>query len=151
MTYDEPLNIGVLSGVLPEIERGSMHRLTPMVSLAYSGLTDHTLGIEFQRPVLLSTLTDALYPVEMAVLSGRVVGTYLRERLRLVVVVTSFGLDKNYGQLVRAESAYEVQDGLKISLAYVHFRPPSSGELGPLSGMNEHDQLLMVGRWDFQR
>ena len=151
MTYDEPLNIGVLSGVLPDIERDTMHRLTPMLSLAYSGVRDHTLGVEFQRPILLSTLTDALYPVEMAVMSGRVVGTYLRERLRLVLVVTSFGLDENYGQLVRAETAYEVQDGLKISLAYVHFRPPSADELGPLSGMNEHDQLLVVGRWDFQR
>ena len=151
LTYDEPVNVGKLTGTLPDIGRDQMHRLMPMLGVTYSGLSQHTLGVEIQRPLLLTTLTDALYPVEMGVVSGRVVGNYLRERLRVVFVLTAFGLQENFGQLLRSEASYEIRDGFRTSLAYVHYRPPSSDVLGPLSGMGEHDQVLLVARWDFQR
>ena len=150
-TFDEPLNVGAITGTLPEVGQARMHRLTPMLSLAYSGISDHTLGFEVQRPLLLSEVDAALYPVELAVLSGRLVGTYLKERLRVVAVLTSFGLETNYGQLLRVEGTYEFSDGIKGSLTYVHFRPPESDTLGPLSGMQKHDQVLVSCRWDFQR
>ena len=150
-TYDEPVNVGSLTSTVPEVGSDRMHRLTPMLSVGYSGFSDHTLGLEFQRPILLSSVSDALYPVELSVISGRIVGTYLRERLRMVVVLTHFGLGTNYGQLLRAEGTYEVADGIKASLTYVHYGPPSGDTLGPLTGMDEHDQLLLSCRWDFQR
>lgn len=149
--FDEPINVGSINKPVPDIRQGRMDRLIPMFSVAYSGISEHTIGIEAQRPVLVSTLDAPLYPVEMAVVSGRIVGTYLRERLRLVLVATNFGLEKNYGQLVRTEATYELMDAWKASMAYVHYRPPNGTVLGPLSGMGNHDQVLATIRWDFQQ
>ncbi len=150
LSHDEPTNSGALEGTIPEIEQTRVSRLTPMLGLSYNGISQLTLSAEFQKSLLLTTLDDPLYPMELSLLSARIVGAYLKERLRLIAVVSVFGLSPHLGQFYRTEANYEVRDGFRLGLMYVHYNAHSLDTLGPLSGFDSHNQILGQCRWDFQ-
>ncbi len=88
--------------------------------------------------------------MELSLISLRMVGDYLRERLRLIAVASLFGLSPHLGQFYRAEVNYEVRDGFRLGLMYVHYNAQDLDTLSPLSGLDRHNQVLAQCRWDFQ-
>jgi hypothetical protein len=150
LSIDEPTNSGQLDATKPVVEQSRVSRLTPMFGLSFNGVSQLTLSAEFQRPYLLTTLKDPLYPMELSIVALRAVGNYMRERLRLIAVASVFGLSPHLGQFYRAEANYEVRDGFRLGLMYVHYNAQDSETLSPLSGLERHDQVLANCRWDFQ-
>lgn len=150
LSIDEPTNSGQLESTIPDVQQSRVNRLTPMLAASFNGLSQLTLSAEFQKSFLLSTLDDPLYPMELSVVALRIVGDYLRERLRLIAVASLFGLSPHLGQFYRTEVNYEVRDGFRLGLMYVHYNAQDVDTLSPLSGLDRHNQVLAQCRWDFQ-
>lgn len=147
-TWNEPMNTGNLDTA--QIEYARVNRLIQMLGLSYTGISDHTLAIETQRSFGLTSIDDPLFPVELTIINARIVGTYLRERLRVVLAGSLFGIDPHLGQFYRLETNYEARDGFRMGLMYVHYNPSDGEDLSPLSGLNRHEQVIAQVRWDFQ-
>lgn len=150
LSIDEPTNSGNLDAAVPVIAQNRVSGLTPMFGISFNGISQLTLSAEFQKPYLLTTLKDPLYPMELSIIALRAVGNYMRERLRLIVVASVFGVSPQLGQFYRAEANYEVRDGFRLGLMYVHYNVQDSETLSPISGLERHDQVLANCRWDFQ-
>ncbi|MEE2786875.1 MAG: DUF1302 family protein [Myxococcota bacterium] len=147
--FDKPLNTAQSTGTVPQLSIGEGDVLTGMLGLTWSGWTDSTLGVEGAQSVLLNTPGSLLFPVDITTLALRIGRTFLRETLRIDAAGTTLGWRAQYGWLARAEASYELTDGLKIALMYVHFGTGDTDEFGPFVAFDDHDQVLLKLRWDF--
>ena len=115
-----------------------------------TGISDHSIGVEAQRIFGLTEIDDPLFPIDLTIINARFVGNYMRERLRVVLAGSLFGLDPHLGQFYRLETNYEARDGFRMGIMYVHYNPSEGEQLSPLSGLNRHEQVIAQLRWDFQ-
>lgn len=148
LTLNEPVNTGDIDTA--QIDYGRVNRLIQMLGVSYTGISDYTIAVEAQRSFGLTSIDDPLFPIELTIINARIVGTYLRERVRVVLAGSLFGLDPHLGQFYRFETNYEVRDGFRMGIMYVHYNPSTGEQLSPLSGLNRHEQILAQLRWDFQ-
>ncbi len=118
-----------------------------MVGFLYNGITDQVFALELTHGIFLDPPAQVLFPAEIPTLALRWQGSFLRERLKLVVAGLFMGWTLEYGWLARAELHYELQDGLQVSLGYITYQPGS--EFSLLTGLSSHDRLSAGLRWDF--
>ncbi len=127
-------------------------QLNWLAGLTYAGITDGSLGLEYQQALVLDAPDggerELLSPVEDPAFGLRYSHNFLRETLQLIVAGSAFGLGDFRGFFARAEISYELQDALKVGLGYATFQPHGD-EFGPLTGFDTHDRVFTTLRWDF--
>lgn len=144
-----PYNTGDTSATVPVLDVAEVDTLTAMSGLAWSGVTDLTLAAEVQRGFGLDPPADLLVPLNLPVGALRLSYRALRDRLTLNAAATSLGLRAQYGWLARAEATYEILDGFKAGVGFVHYGPGDEGKFGPFTGFDDHDRAFAKLRWDF--
>ncbi len=142
-------NVEDNSGGVPSLGTEEATTIDAMVGLTYTPFTDLMLGLEFSKSTFINEPDGLLFPADLPFTAFRLSYRLLKERLRLAAAFSMFGLTTadEIGFLARAEANYELRDGFKLGLGYVHYFP--SEDLGPASGLGDHDQLFFKLRWDF--
>ena len=124
--------------------------ITPMLGLTWRGIADTTLALEWAQGILPDAPDDLLFPADEPQMAFRVTHEALRQRLQLAAAATAFGYTAQLGWVARAEFLYEILDGVKTGLGYVHYEPPrDDDETSFLSGLDDHDRVFAKLRWDF--
>ncbi len=118
-----------------------------MLGVAWSGLADTLVAVEVAQTVPLRGGLDFLIPPDLPQVAVRVSHRALREQLRLLAVVTSFGLAAELGWVARVDADWRVRDGLEVGLGYIHYGP--GDRAGPIAGLERHDRVSFRLRWDF--
>ena len=150
LNIDEPVNTGQLTQGTPMIETDTVNRFVPLLQVGYALTPSQQISAEGMRPIPFTEVNNALYPLDLPIFSVRWTQQLLRERLTLVAVATGFGFAAEYGGLARVEAAYELRDGLRSSVAFVHYHPGRAENFGPLYGLDRHDQILFQLKWSGQ-
>jgi hypothetical protein len=149
---------GFEGGELPGVEKTTV--ITGMLGTAWQGPDDTTVMFEISRGVFVDRPDGLLYPLDATVWAVRYGKLAMKQKLNFDVVGTAMGLAAQYGWLIRAEVGYAVRDGLKASVAAVHygsghdslgepFKAEDGSEISPFSGLKTHDLLLGALRWDY--
>jgi hypothetical protein len=146
---DRAYNTGDSQAAIPQLGEEKVNGVTGMVAITYQGVTDLVAAVEFQKSHVFDAPDDLLFPVDAPIGALRLTYTMLAERLRLLGALSGFGWTAENGWLARAEGTYEWADGLKTTLGYVHYGPGDDDELGPFSGLDEHDRVFARARYDF--
>lgn len=127
-----------------------------MLGITYAGIEDGSIGFEVAQRWLpegpdfapATPGVELLSPLEEPAFALRWMQNLLRERLRLTVVGTAFGLGEFLGWFARAEAGYEIVEALEVGLGYATYHPRGDA-LGPLLGFTTHDRAFTWLRWDF--
>ncbi len=119
-----------------------------MVGITWSPDTTTQLALEGARSTFVDAPAGLQFPADLPQVAFRISKRLLRERLVLLGALSVIGLEADErGFLGRVQANYEMADGLSGTVGFVHYDP--SADLGPLSGLGEHDQVFVSGRWDF--
>ena len=147
-----PLNVDATpeGGSVLDYRIGVVRRpvLQAMLGGTWTAPGDVSVSAEVAKAHVLDAPAELLLPVEAPVVALRLMRTMLRERLRLMAVASMFGAPRRYGWLARAEASYELGDGLRAMVGYMHYGPGDS--FSPISGLDDHDRALLRLRWDFR-
>jgi hypothetical protein len=146
---DRPFNVATPdAGPLAAIGTARHHTLGGALGLSWAGLPDTLIALEVAETVPLGASgSDFLVPPDLPQVMLRVTHRALRESLRLLGVVTGFGLAGELGWLARLDAGWAVQDGLEVGLGYMHYDP--TDRAGPITGLDRHDRVSLRVRWDF--
>lgn len=131
---------------------------TGVLSLSYSGITDTTFAVEYQRGALIGSGPESpfFFPPDIDIIAIRANTTLLREKLLLSAVVSMIAPkwsspqelhQPERGGLLRVDATYRLLDQLKLNIGYVHYL--SGDTFGPFYGLEKHDRLFAQLRWDF--
>jgi hypothetical protein len=118
-----------------------------LFGVAWSGLADTLVALEVAQTTPLRADLDFFVPPDLPQVALRASHRALRDQLRLLAVVTSFGLAAELGWLARLDADWRLRDGLEVGLGYIHYGP--TARAGPLAGLDRHDRLSLRFRWDF--
>ena len=120
-----------------------------MLGLTYTPIQEVRLGFEFSKSTFVDKPDDLLFPVDAPQFSLSVSWLTLKDRLQIMAAFLLIGVESldAVGFVATGDVSYQFFDGFKAGLGYIHFYP--SKDLGFLSGLGEHDQLLFKVRWDF--
>lgn len=154
---DRPVNVGEGNDI-NQLKIDKANTLTSVFGLTYSGWTDSTLSIEYQRGFLLSEAPNADFfiPPTLDILVLRANRTFWRERLSASLVTMMIAprwsspqrfYEPKRGGLLRVDTSYRLLDQLKLSLGYIHYM--TGQDFGPFYGLDDHDRVFTQLRWDF--
>jgi len=130
---------------------GSFSRTDLLAGVEYSGFRDTTISFEILRQHLngfdrrLAEAPDeATENLSVAVL--RLSRTFMHERLTLTALAYNYGLDGDEGALQRLQGAYDLRDGLTMTVGVVLFK---SGDLPVFRSVADNDRFFAEVKWSF--
>ena len=117
--------------------------------------------VEVSRGLFPDRPDGLVFPIDATVWAFRFGKMAMKQKLKFDLVGTAVGVAAQYGWLARAELGYDIRDGLKASVAAIHygtghdtlgepFKAEDGSEVGPFSALGEHDLLLLKLRWDHE-
>lgn len=122
-----------------------------MLGFDYAGINDTTLSIESVTRHLLSY--DALLknmPDDTDETEGQVffryTGTFLREKLQLVALISLLGLNTHEGAFYRGSAKYELMDAMSLELGGIVYQ---SGDSRLSKVVASNDRVFMDLRYSF--
>ena len=156
-SIDKPVNVGA-QAEFSQLEITEVNTLTAVSGLTYSGFTDTTLSLEYQKSFLVSDTPEKPFfvPPNLDVIALRAQRTFWRERLSASAVFTMIAPQwgepsqlhqPQRGGLARVDLSYRLRDQVKLGLGYVHYF--TGEDFGPFYGLESHDRLFAQLRWDF--
>ncbi len=135
------------------VPQKTFERLDGLIGAEYSVFTDTTLGFEASDRLLLqheAALEQApdLQPrdVNQYALSYR--GTYLREKLDVVAVLSAFGRKADQGTLQRYQLTYELARALHLTGGVVIYTAGKGGNFLLLNARDD-DRVFFSLKWSF--
>ncbi len=133
--------------------RETFVRWDGLLGLEYSGFTDTTLGLELAGrrirdydPRLAEFPDDTPRDVNQYVLSYR--GSYLRETLDVVAVLSYFGREAEEGGIQRYQVTYELATALDLTGGVVLYTP-GDGQNTRLVAAQDNDRVFLDLKWSF--
>jgi hypothetical protein len=146
---DRPFNVATPdAGPVAAIGTARHDTVGGVLGLSWAGLPDTLVALEVAETVPLGAGgSDFLVPPDLPQVMLRVTHRALRDSLRLLAVVTGFGLAGELGWLGRLDAGWAAQDGLEVGLGYMRYEP--TDRAGPLTGLDRHDRVSLRVRWDF--
>ena len=152
-----PVNVGEQSD-FNQLGIVEVNTLNAVSSLTYSGWTDTTISVEYQRGLLLGDAPKRPFfvPPNIDIVAFRAQRAFWRERLNASVLLSmiepqwsepSLLHRPKRGGLLRADLNYRIRDQLKLGFGYVHYL--TGEEFGPFYGLDSHDRIFTQLRWDF--
>jgi len=147
LDLNRPISTGDLTVLIPQIGVGRTDVLNGMIGAQYGGIPHLSVDVELAGGWEPEPLAEVLFPVAPMTGAFRLAYTAAKERLVLSGAGVGFGSDLRYGGFTRVDASYEIADGVHGMVGGIVFRPGS--ELGPLLGLDKHDQVFVQGRWDF--
>ncbi len=139
----------------PFLELGAARRtqLNALLGLTYFGPGASSAALEVSKSVVLDSPNrtpdglSTLWPVETPQIAARVDYRFLKERLRLSLLVLAIGIPDFVALVARGELGYVLVDTLSLSVGYVYYR---SGErFSSFYGFGDNSRALATLRWDF--
>jgi hypothetical protein len=135
------------------LPRHSFTRIDGLVGVEYAGITDTTLAFEASdrhlldhEPLLLQPPDQQLRDVNQYVLSYR--GSYLREKLDVVGVLSAFGTRGEEGTLQRYQLTYELAAALDGTLGVLIYTAGKGGNF-LLVNAKDNDRAFFELKWSF--
>jgi len=118
-----------------------------MAGATYTGVTDLRLDLELTKAWQISGATDLLFAADEPVVAARASYALPRQHLSFEAMAAVFGWLGRQGWMARAFVTYSLFDGFALSAGGIHYSP--GAELGPLTGFNTHDRVVIKARYDF--
>ncbi len=118
-------------------------RIDALVGVEYSGFTDTTLSLEAVNRQIADLESE---DVNQYVFTYR--GSFLREQLDLVAVLSFFGASAEEGSLQRYSATYELASALDITGGVVIFTP-GNDESSIMNTARDNDRLFFDMKWSF--
>lgn len=151
-SLEKSFNVGDSAAFPPTLGIEKATTIDAMLALNYTPITDLQLALEITRSTFVNKPKNLLFPADDLFAAFRLMVRTLRERLTLSFAASAFAppdesFADGFGFFLRAGADYELMDGLKLGLAFVHYNP--SDDLGMLSGLDTHDNLSLKLRYDF--
>jgi len=130
-------------------------RFNFLLAGTYTGFAKTRLSLEYAQSVVVDNpareagaTLKLFWPIEQPVFAGRLMRTFLRERLTFNLVAMLIGVAPFIGFSGRAELSYELREALNLGIAYATYLP-SSTEFGQFYGFTQNDRVYATLRWDF--
>ena len=151
---DRPLLVTDVPTSSLDLRVARHEQVNGMLGITFGGIEDGSIGFEVAQqwlpggPSFEPGQPGLLAPVEEPAFALRWMQNLMRERMRVTMVGTAFGVTEFLGWFARAEAGYDIVDALELGLGVATYHPHGEA-LGPLLGLDRHDRLFTWMRWDF--